>query len=450
MTSLRFRTLSGRLTAVALLVAAVAIAALTIAFNVLLASSLDGDAKTRLRSQAAAAATTVTVRGGHVHAVEAPNDGAVDRSVWVYDGTRAIERPPGDAELQRAADALAGEPRVFDDLPSGREVRLYAAPVLDGGGRQVGTIVAAQSLAAYDRTTDLAEIGSVALALVLLAAMFLVTRQTIGRALSPVRAMTRDAASWSEHEPGRRFGAQERPDELGELAGTFDALLDRVAASLRHEQRLSAELSHELRTPLSRIVAEAELLQRRDRPLDERTEAYESIVRSAEQMSAILETLMAAARADAGLDRGRSELRTVLAGLAETWEPAYGARGVSLVMDPPPAGVTVGVDAEVVERILAPVLDNAARHARETVNVTTATGGGRVTIVVTDDGPGVPAAARQHVFEPGVRLTPRDGHGGSGLGLPLARRLARAANGDVVAGPADGVDGATFVVDLPR
>jgi signal transduction histidine kinase len=450
MRPLRFRTLRGRLTAVSLLVAAVAIAALTVAFNILLADSLDGDIKSRLRAQAAAAATTVEVSGGHVHAVEAPNDAAVDRRVWVYDGMRAIERPPGDAELQRAADALAGERgAVFDDLPSGREVRLYAAPVVEDG-RQVGTIVAAQSLAAYDRTTDLAEIGSVALALVLLAAMFLVTRQSIGRALGPVRAMTRDAAAWSEHEPGRRFGAQARPDELGELAGTFDALLDRVAASLRHEQRLSAELSHELRTPLSRIVAEAELLQRRDRPLDERTEAYGSIVRSAEQMSAILETLMAAARADAGLDRGRSDLRAVLAGLVESWEPVYGARGVALVMELPPAGATVGVDAEVVERIVAPVLDNAARHARTTVRVTTSTGGGRVTITVTDDGPGVPDDARQHVFEPGVRLTPHDGHGGSGLGLPLARRLARAANGDVIAGPSDGPDGATFVVDLPR
>jgi signal transduction histidine kinase len=449
MTPLRFRTLRGRLTAVALLVAAVAIAALTIAFNLLLAGSLDGDANSRLRAQAAAAATTIDVRGGHVHTVQAPNDGAVDRRVWVYDGTRAIERPPGDAELQRAADALAGQRRVFDDLPGDREVRLYAAPVLDGG-RQVGTIVAAQSLSAYDRTTDLAGIGSLALALVLLAAMFLVTRQAIGRALGPVRAMTRDAAAWSEHEPGRRFGAQDRPDELGELADTFDALLDRVAASLRHEQRLSAELSHELRTPLSRIVAEVELLQRRDRPLDERTEAYGSIVRSAEQMSAILETLMAASRADAGLDRGRSELRAVLAGLAETWEHPYAARGVALDVELPQAGATVGVDAEVVERILAPVLDNAARHARATVRVTTATSGGRVRITVTDDGPGVAAEALQRVFEPGVRLVHDDGHGGSGLGLPLARRLARAANGDVTAVASTAPDGATFVVELPR
>ena len=99
---------------------------------------------------------------------------------------------------------------------------------------------------------------------------------TVGRALAPVREMTASAADWSEHDLAQRFGATPRPDELGELAKTFDALLDRVAASLRHEQRLSAELSHELRTPLARIMAEVELLQRRERPPEERAEAYAS------------------------------------------------------------------------------------------------------------------------------------------------------------------------------
>ncbi|MCW3001240.1 MAG: histidine kinase [Conexibacter sp.] len=444
----RFRTLRGRLTAVAVMVAAVAIGGLTVAFNVLLMGSLGGDADNRLRTQVAAAATTVRVKDGRVYALEAANDSAVDRRVWIYEGARAIERPPGNSELQRAADALAGQANVFEDLPGGREVRMYASPLREDG-RQIGTIVAAQSLSAYDRTTDLAEIGSVALALVLLAAVFLVTRQAIGRALGPVRAMTRDAAEWSEHDPERRFGADPRPDELGELAHTFDALLGRVAASIRHEQRLSAELSHELRTPLSRIVAEAELLQRRDRPLDERREAYDSIVRSAGQMSGILETLMAAARADAGLDRGRSELGSVLREVAASWAPVYAARDVALDLQPPARPVPVGVDAEVVQRILAPVLDNAARHARRQVRVGVTTGeqGGRVTITVADDGPGVPADQLQRVFEAGVRLDEGDGHGGSGLGLPLARRLARAANGDVVA--LHDPDGAAFIVELP-
>jgi len=272
---------------------------LTIAFNVLLDRSLNADANSRARSLATAAATTVAFESGRLRVHESVDDAAVDRRVWIYDGTRAIERPPASADLQRTADALVGRARVFDDVP-GADVRLYAAPVTVRG-RQVGTAVAAQSLAAYDRTTDVALLGSLALAAVLLAAVAVLTWITVGRALDPVREMTASAADWSEHDLAQRFGATPRPDELGDLARTFDALLDRVAASLRHEQRLSAELSHELRTPLARIVAEIELLQRRERSPEDRREAYAVVERSAEQMSGILETLMAAASTGAGL-----------------------------------------------------------------------------------------------------------------------------------------------------
>ena len=65
--------------------------------------------------------------------------------------------------------------------------------------------------------------------------------------------MTEDAASWSEHDLDRRFDLGEPYDELTRLAATLDGLLERIAASLRHEQRFTAELSHELRTPLARI-----------------------------------------------------------------------------------------------------------------------------------------------------------------------------------------------------
>src|SRR5213076_3003016 len=78
-------------------------------------------------------------------------------------------------------------------------------------------------------------------------------------ALRPGARVTRAAADWSEHRLERRFELGEPHDELTRLAAMLDSLLDRIAASLRREQRFSAELSHELRTPVSRIVAEADL-----------------------------------------------------------------------------------------------------------------------------------------------------------------------------------------------
>jgi signal transduction histidine kinase len=442
----RFRTLRGRLTALALLAALAAVAVLTVAFNVVLDRSLESDANSQLRSLAAAASTTVAFADGRLGVRESPDDAAIDQ-VWIYQGTRAVERPVGSPELQRTADSLAGQAGVFDDLPSGG-VRLYAAP-LTFGGHQVGTAVAAQSLAAYDRTTDLALVGSLALGIVLLAAVGVLTWITVGRALDPVRDMTRSATEWSEHDLGRRFGATPRPDELGELARTFDALLDRVAASLRHEQRLSAELSHELRTPLARIVAEVELLQRRERSPEDRGEGYALIARAAEQMGGILETLMAAARAEAQIGVGRSEVGAVLARVADTWQPSLAARHVELEVQPPRAPTTAGVDAEVVERIVAPLLDNAGRYARSRVTLSARAVNGGVLLTVADDGPGVPAEAREAIFEPGARGERANGHGGAGLGLPLARRLAKAIGGDVTLGPQEPARGAEFRVELP-
>jgi signal transduction histidine kinase len=443
----RFRTLRGRLTALALLAALGAVAVLTIAFNIVLDRSLESDADGRVRALAGAAVATVGYENGGLHVHDSVDDAAVDKRVWIYDGTRAIARPPAAQDLQESADALAGRAHVFQDL--GEDLRLYAAPITVRG-HQVGTVVAAQSLEAYDRTTDLALLGSLAFGMVLLAAVGVLTWITVGRALDPVREMTASAAEWSEHDVDRRFGATPRPDELGDLAQTFDALLGRLAASLRHEQRLSAELSHELRTPLARIMAEIELLSRRERTPEDRREAYAVISRSAEQMDDILETLMAAARAEAHPEAGRSEVGRVLDHVAKGWAPAVAERQVALDVEHPSDPVTAGVDSEVVERIVAPLIDNALRYARSRIVLSATPDNGTVVVSVADDGPGVPAEARERVFEPGARADGEvNGHGGAGLGLPLARRLAKAIGGDVTLAPAAPGAGAEFRVSLP-
>ncbi|MEA2264548.1 MAG: hypothetical protein QOE27_131 [Solirubrobacteraceae bacterium] len=440
------RTLRGRLTAAASLVALVAIAVLTVAFNIVLDRSRDADIRHRLRTQAAAAQTTVVVRDGRLRTTEAPGEAVLDRSLWVFEGRRAIERPVADASLQAAAAGLAGRAEVFADLP-GREIRLYASPIL-ADGRQIGTVVAAASLAPYNHTTDLALLGSVALAGLLLAGAATLTWIVIGRALAPVREMTRAAAAWSEHGDQDRFRSTPRPDELGELARTFDGLLDRVAASLRHEQRLSSELSHELRTPLARIVGEVELLQRRERPAAERRESYASVARSAQQMSDILETLMAVARGQAGLESGRSDVGDLLGVLHDRWARDPDRPRVRLEVTPIPEGrLLAGVDREVLERILAPLLDNARRYARSRVHLGAAAEDGRIVVTVADDGPGIPDEARERIFQPGARADQRNGHGGAGLGLALSRRLARAVGGDVTASRFAG--GAMLRVELP-
>src|SRR4051812_30719794 len=392
-----FRTLRARLTALAVLAAFLSITALTVAFNLVLGSSLDGDANSRLRSRAAAARTTTAFARGHLTVKETPGDAALDQRVWVYEGRRAIQRPVARPSVQRAADSLRGRDGVFHDLAD-RDLRLYANAITRRG-RQGGTVVTGESLSAYDRTADFALAGSLILGAGLLAAMGALSWVVVGRALTPVGEMTRTAADWSAHDPGRRFGPQRRDDELGDLARTFDGLLDRVTASIRHEQQLSAELSHELRTPLARIVAELELLQRREHPPEERREALSSASRSAEQMSRILETLMAAARTGARLDHGRVNVGNALERVAAEWEPQFAERELRLALERPAQPLDAGVEADVLERILAPLLDNAVRMARSRVVLGARTGAEGVAVTVTDDGPGVLTEEASHVFE---------------------------------------------------
>ena len=434
MTRLRPTTLRGRVVLGAVAVVTIGLAVLVVAFNVLLASSLRADVDSSLRSRAAAALSTVSVEDGALVTSEGPGDAALDSGVWIYDGARAIERPRAAASLQRGVTALVRTSGVARDAPGAR-FRLYARPIR-AQGRVRGTVVVASSLSAYDRTTNLALIGSLLFAAAVLAAMATVMWIAIGRALHPVDVMTTQAADWRDHDLDQRFGAGTRPQELQRLAATFDGLLDRVAASLRHEQRLSAELSHELRTPLARIAAQAEILARRPHTPEEQYAAAQLTRRSADRMTTILDTLMAAARAEASATHGLCDAVEAATGALEAVSPEAQRRGLETSVRGVP-GTFAGVDREIAERVLGPLLDNAARFARGTISIEVARVGPDVQLDVRDDGRGIAEEQLQTIFEPGIRGDDV-GHDGAGLGLPLARRLARAAGGDVQALTADG------------
>src|SRR6478672_12312148 len=104
-------------------------------------------------------------------------------------------------------------------------------------------------------------------------------------------------------------------------------------------------------------------------------------------MHRILETLMAAARAETASRGGRSELGPTLEGLAADWHATLAERGVALEVEATAATLEVGADADVVERVIAPLLDNAGRHAASRVTIDAGPAAGRVVVHVHDDGP---------------------------------------------------------------
>lgn len=442
----RARSLRTRLMLVVAAGATIVLVLLTAAFNVVLGARFRHDADDLLRQRASAHLSTLQIGSGTLRAPEAPDAGAVDSPIWVFAGLRALERPAAPAADQRGAAVLAGGPRRYLEIPS-FDVRLYAVPVV-ASGRRLGTIVAAVSLAPYERTAHTALVASIAFAALVLVAILLAARWAIGAALRPVAAMTAEAAQRSEHDIEGGFAIGEPHDEITGLAATFDAMLARLAASLRRERSFSAEVSHELRTPLAKLAAEADLALRRERAPVEYRRALVAIRRGAAEMARTLDTLVAAARAEAGGARAVSDARDGVTAAVRACTADAEARGVRVEIDAPAAPVRVGAEAEVVERVLVPLLENGCRYAAHEVRVRVAPAGGHARLTVVDDGPGVDEALGERIFDPGIRGDHEaNGHDGAGLGLALSRRLARAVDGDVEL-DASGA-GAAFSVRLP-
>jgi len=435
----RPRTLRGRLllivvgTILAVLVVAV------VAFNVLLRQALLDDARTAATERAESAALGISDRASAVGPQAILGAGGPD--TWVrQNGT--IRSPAGaSTAADQAARTLITRSSGTVEV-QGESAMLGAAPITVAGAT-LGTVVASVSLTPYERTERHALLASVALAGFIVLLMAIVTAWALRSALRPIDDMTHTAASWTEEGSAERFDQGDPVDEVGNLAQTLDQMLDRIQASLRHERRLTSEVSHELRTPLARVIGEAELALRQHRGPAEYRAALEGIRDSALRMDETITALLASARDQVAGQQSVADAVAVARDAAEAGRPASGHPVVSLTTDD--EVVHVGVDAAVLARILGPLVENGVHHATTQVTVHVGRSRGEVHVTVHDDGPGVPAGEREVIFEPGVRGTGASGEG-SGLGLALARRLARSAGGDVRVQPGPG---GQFEVRLP-
>jgi signal transduction histidine kinase len=439
----RLTGLRARLLLVTLVGSLLAVGALVAAFNLVLDGTLRGQVDNRLRDRATAQLQTVQVLDGRLRVAEAPDKAAPDVQTWIFAARQPLEQPPGAPADQRAARALIDGGRRFLTVAR-TDIRLYAVPIVQSS-RRLGTVVVGTSLSPYESSASAALIGSLILGALTVLGIGAISAWVIRRALAPVARMTQAATEWGEHDLSRRFFAGEPHDELTELAATFDKLLDRLAQSLKREQRFTAEISHELRTPLAKILAEAELAGARERTPARYREALESIRAAAESLGGALEALLATARAGATGAGRSSDARTVAEHAARNASGAAATLGVTVEVAGSAPGIRVAAEPELIERSLAPVIENALRFARRRVEVGVRGEAGKVVFEVRDDGPGVAPAVRERIFEPGVS----NGAGsGAGLGLSLARRLARAAGGEIDCVPSAG-EGATFAIRLP-
>jgi signal transduction histidine kinase len=230
----------------------------------------------------------------------------------------------------------------------------------------------------------------------------------------------------------------------------MNAMLDRLEEASARQQRFVADASHELRSPVAAIRTELEVALRTATP-QEWPAVAERLLGEEARLEAVITDLLLVAHLDEGApapdpvpvdlaDEAREEARRRAPDRAE----------VTIEVEAPEPAVVMGSRVQL-RRALANLLDNAGRHARTTVRVTVHSRGGRVRVLVDDDGPGIPEADRERIFERFVRLDDhraRAGTGGSGLGLSLVRRIAAHHGGTARAETAP-LGGARLVLDLP-
>jgi signal transduction histidine kinase len=307
-------------------------------------------------------------------------------------------------------------------------------------------VFAAASLEAVsDRMTGLQIELAVGLPLVL-ALVALISWRVVGRALRPVESIRAQVAEiGGSGRIDRRVPEPAGRDEVWRLARTMNEMLQRLQAAAERQRRFVADASHELRSPLASLRTQLEVS--RDYPA-RRVGAVDDQLAEVERMERLVGDLLLLAKADERRLVVRSspvDLREVVLDEVER----AGSRARVRLDTAGVAAATVHGDREELARVVRNLLDNAVRFARARVELSLAERDGHVELSVADDGPGVPAAARERVFERFGRLDEgraRDA-GGTGLGLAIVREVVVAHGGSVTV---DGAPGARFLISLPR
>jgi signal transduction histidine kinase len=277
----------------------------------------------------------------------------------------------------------------------------------------------------------------------------------VGRALRPVEAIRAEVEAIGGSTMHRRVPEPGSEDEVGRLARTMNAMLGRLEASARRQRQFVSDASHELRSPVATIRADLEVAQL-EGPTADWPAVAASVLREEARLERLIDDLLVLAAADEGASTRRAapvDLAVIVA------EDAARARRVPVTATVPVAGADAGGtgrpvidgDAAQLRRVVANLVDNAARHARSRVAVTLAAPpGAGVRLTVDDDGDGIAPADREQVFERFARLDEgraRD-HGGAGLGLAVVRSLVERHGGTVTVGESP-TGGARLEVTLP-
>lgn len=362
------------------------------------------------------------------------------RDVYRSGGTEAVERL-----RYRDLDLHVVDAEGLSLLPEGTAERVTR---LDHGV-WLHTSIPHDAAVATRREVRRALLGGGLVVLVLtLLGGSLVTR----RALRPVRQVADTARRIVDQgEADARVPVPGTGDELDEMVGLLNRLLDSQQAMVEQMHRSLDSIGHDLRTPMTRLRAAAELaLDQGDR--DALTDALELALEEAAASEQLLTRLLDLTRAEAGTLP--LELTDVAPGdnlrrVASLYEHVAEDRGVALTVHVPHGAPAIRADATRLTQALANLADNALKLAPSgsEVRLAVRTAPGQVGLSVSDRGPGVPPEEQERIFERLYRGDQARGTGGAGLGLAMVRAIAHAHGGFVELVSAPG-EGATFTLWL--
>jgi heavy metal sensor kinase len=448
-----------RLTLWYVAVLAVCLALFCVVLYFSLARALYAELDRLLAAQAEQVIATADVRSRPPVLNERPGDLAAGVVVALYGrtGERLIvsdARYPLPNLAEAITSAAQGDQNLRTVVLAGERWRVLTLPVADRGGLAAVVQVARSERDVALALQHLLLIMALALPLVLLLAvaggLFLA-----GRALDPIDRITRTAAHIGAEDLSRRLHLEERDDEVGRLAATFDDMLGRLDDAFQRQRRFTADVSHELRTPLTMIASQLDVALERPRTAGEYARVLSAVREDAGRLSQLVSELLTLARADAGqeaLERERLRLDELARDAATAMAPLAKARDVVLVFEPD-GPVSVAGDQTRLTQLIVNLVDNGLKYTPPGGRVTVSAGleGESAVLRVSDTGMGIPAEHLSQVFERFYRVDPartRSAGGGSGLGLAISRWIARAHGGEIRAESAPG-QGTTFAVTFP-
>ncbi|HVA52181.1 MAG TPA: HAMP domain-containing sensor histidine kinase [Acidimicrobiales bacterium] len=340
---------------------------------------------------------------------------------------------------------------VVSTVIGGHPTELVGAPII-AGHTVVGTFIATSDLNAFAKERSREILLSIAEGTIALLAGIISTFVLLRRLLRKVGRITTTADEIGSGTLDQRLGDQGSNDEVGELARTFDAMLDRVQAAMTAQRRLLSDVSHQLRTPLTVVRGHLEVLGRggADDPLEVR-ETLNLVIDEIDHTQVVVERLLMLGRAMEPdfLDIRPVEVHVLL---DEVYEAVRVLADRQFLLPQAPQDLVAVVDAEKIRGALMNLIDNAV-HATVPGDAIALVAevdylDDVIRLSVDDSGPGIPedqrAAVLQRFSRPGAR--DRDG---SGLGLAIVKAVAEGHGGRITIATSD-LEGARVTIVLPR